>query len=264
MIRHLLLLLTPILIIAKVHYAKVEPYENIILKSAVSAQVTEVKLNLEGTTVEDEIIIQLDSQLNEIELASHQNSLQLIDNMIATNQSILEALKESRSRQEEYYYNILNLGSIPKSRKDTAFYNYISTKTQYLSTQEKIESLNKQQNDIHYSIERLQDQISKKTILVHNKFIYKLLVNKGDFVNMGTPLAQLKDLSRAKLVLFLNEKELKDIHDKKIYIDGKKTDYKISKQWRVADEKFISSFRAEIIIKNPKNRFSKLLKVEFR
>jgi multidrug efflux pump subunit AcrA (membrane-fusion protein) len=264
MIRYLLLLLTPILIIAKVHYAKVEPYENIILKSAVSAQVTEVKLELEGTTVGDDIVIQLDSQLNETELTSHQNSLQLIDNMIATNQSILEALQESRSRQEEYYYNISKLVSIPKTKKDTAFYNYISTKTQYLSTQEKIETLSKQQNDIRYNIKRLQDQISKKTIFVHNKFIYKILVNKGDFVNMGTPLVQLKDLSQAKLVLFLDAKELKNINAKTIYIDGKKTHYHISKQWRVADEKFISSFRAEILIDNPQNRFSKLVKVEFR
>ena len=264
MIRYLILLLTPILIFAKVHYAKVEPYENIILKSAVSAQVMEVRLELEGRTVGDDMIIELDSQLNETELASKQNSLELIDNMIATNQSILEALQESRLRQEEYYYNISKLGSIPKTKKDTAFYSYISTKTQYLSTQEKIESLNKQQNDIRYSIERLQDQISKKTIYVHNKFVYKLLVNKGDFVNMGTPLAQLKDLSRAKLVVFLDEKELKNIKSKKIYIDGKKTNYKVSKQWRVADEKFISSFRAEIIIDNPKYRFSKLVKVEFK
>lgn len=262
--RYLLLLLTPIMIFAKVHYAKVEPYENILLKSAVSAQVTEVRLSLEGKTVESDMIIQLDSQLNEIELESNQNALQLIDNMIATNQSILESLQESRSRQEEYYYNISNLGSIPKTKKDSAFYNYISTKTQYLSTQEKIESLSKQQLDIRYNMQRLEDQISKKTIYVNNKFIYKLLVNQGDFVNMGTPLAQLKDLSRAKLVLFLDAKELKNIKSKKIYIDGKKTKYRVSKQWRVADEKFISSFRTEIIIKNPKNRFSKLLKVEFK
>ena len=262
--KHLLLLLTPIWIFAKIHYAKVEPYENIILKSAVSAQVTEVRLSLEGKTVESDMIIQLDNQLNEIELESNRNSLQLIDNMIATNQSILEALQESRSRQEDYYYNISKLGSIPKTKKDSAFYNYISTKTQYLSTQEKIETLSKQQNDIRYNIQRLEDQIFKKTIYVNNKFIYKILVNKGDFVNMGTPLVQLKDLSRAKLVLFLEGKELKNIKSKTIYIDDKKTSYQISKQWRVTDEKFISSFRTEIIINNPKNRFSKLLKVEFK
>lgn len=262
--RYLLLVLSPMVIFAKVHYAKVEPYENIILKSAVSAQVTDVSLSLEGTTVKNDMIVQLDSQLNEIELESNRKSLQLIDNMIATNLTIKEALQETLSRQEEYYYNISKLGSIPKTKKDSAFYSYISSKTQFFSTQEKIESLTKQQNDIRYNMQRLKDQISKKTIYINNKFVYKILVNKGDFVNMGTPLVQLKDLSRAKLVVFLDAQELKDIVSKTIYIDGKKTTYKVSKQWRVADEKFISSFRTEIIINNPKNRFSKLLKLEFK
>lgn len=89
-------------------------------------------------------------------------------------------------------------------------------------------------------------------------------MNKGDFVNMGTPLAQLKDLTSAKLVLFLERDELKNIKEKSIYIDDKVSEYKISKVWEVADEKFISSYRTEIIIKNPKESFSKLLKVEFK
>ncbi|HIM93625.1 MAG TPA: hypothetical protein EYM49_01125, partial [Campylobacterales bacterium] len=96
--RYLLLVLSPIVIFAKVHYAKVEPYENIILKSAVSAQVTDVSLSLEGTTVKNDMIVQLDSQLNEIELESNRKSLQLIDNMIATNLTIKEALQETLSR----------------------------------------------------------------------------------------------------------------------------------------------------------------------
>ncbi len=262
--RYLVLLLTPIIIFAKVHYAKVEPYENIILKSAVSAQVIEVRRSLEGQIVDSDMIIQLDSQLNETELESNRNTLQLIDNMIATNLSIKDALQESLSRQEEYYYNILKLGSIPKTKKDSAFYSYISSKTKYFSTQEKIENLSKQQIDIRYNMQRLEDQISKKTIFVNNKFVYKLLVNEGDFVNMGTPLAQLKDLSRAKLVLFLTQEELKNIELKTIYLDGKKTDYIISKQWSVADEKFISAYRTEIIIDNPTYKFSKLVKVEFK
>jgi len=262
--RNLVLLLIPMMMFSRVHYAKVEPYENIILKSAVSAQVIEVRRELEGKIVESDMIIQLDSQLNERELESNRNSLELIDNMISTNQTILDSIQESLSRQENYYYKISALGSIPKRKKDSAFYSYISSKTQYFSTQEKIENLNKQQIDIRYNMQKLEDQISKKSIFVNNKFIYKLLVNEGDFVNMGTALAQLKDLSRAKLVLFLTGKELKNIASKTIYINGKKTDYQISKQWRVADEKFISAYRTEIIIDNTEYKFSKLVKVEFK
>ena len=90
------------------------------------------------------------------------------------------------------------------------------------------------------------------------------MVNKGDYVNMGTALAQLKDLTAAKLVLFLEANELKNIKRKTVYINDQATNLKISKIWSVTDEKFISSYRTEIVIKNPKYKFSKLLKVEFK
>ena len=80
----------------------------------------------------------------------------------------------------------------------------------------------------------------------------------------GAALAQIKDASRAKLVLFLEPEELVDIKNKTIFIDGKESKYKVDKVWRVADEKFISSYRAEIYIPAPKNEFSKLLKIELK
>jgi hypothetical protein len=49
--RYLFLFLSPILIFAKVHYAKIEPYESITLKSAVSAQVVSAKIELEGKLI---------------------------------------------------------------------------------------------------------------------------------------------------------------------------------------------------------------------
>jgi len=262
--KYIILLLTPLLLFSKVHYAKVEPFESITLKSAVSAQVTETKLSLEGTSVLSNTIIQLDAKLDKVKLTSSQSSLKLINSMLKTNKNILSALSESLNRQKAYYNRISNIGSASKTQKDNAFYGYINAKTQYFSTKEKIDSLKKQRLDLNYEISRLKDSISKKNIKLNNKFLYKLLVNRGDFVNMGTPLAQIKDLSSAKLVLFLEQSELENIKEKTIYIDDKASDYKVSKVWEVADEKFISSYRTEIIIKNPKENFSKLLKVEFK
>ena len=259
----LLLLLTPLLLFSKVHYAKVEPFETITLKAAVSAQVTASKMALEGTTV-SATIIELDDKLDKIKLTSSKDSLRLVDSMIATNQNILGALKQSLNKQRAYYKRISNVTSASKTQKDNAFYAFTSAKTQYFSTKEKIDSLKKQKLDLKYEIARLQDSISKKSIKVDNKFLYKLLVSAGDYVNMGTPLAQIKDLSSAKLILFLENKELENIEAKSIYINNKKTDYTVTKIWKVADEKFISSYRTEIIIKNPKESFSKLLKVEFK
>ena len=262
--RFLFLLLSPLVLVAKVHYAKVEPFESITLKSAVSAQVTNAKQSLEGTTVTNNTIIQLDAKLDKLKLASSQSSIKLINSMLKTNQNILSSLKESMDRQKAYYYRISDIGSASKTQKDNAFYSYTSSRTQYFTTKEKIDSLKKQRLDLKYEVSRLNDSISKKSIKVNNKFVYKLLVNKGDFVNMGTSLAQVKDLTSAKLVLFLETDELEKIKEKTIYINDKASDYKISKIWEIADEKFISSYRTEIVIKNPKESFSKLLKVEFK
>jgi len=262
--RYLLLIISPLIVFAKVHYAKVEPYETVTLKSAVSAQVTQAKVELEGTTIKNDIIIKLDDKLNKIKLKSDRDALVLIKNMLKINRQNLKSLSLSLQRQEDYYHRISNISSVSITQKDKAFYSYINAKTQYLSTKEKIESLKKQKLDLIYSIERLKDSISKKTIILKNRFLYKLLVHKGDFVNMSMPLAQIKDLSRAKLTLFLEDDELQDIKSKKIYINNKPTNYKIDKIWSVADDKFISSYRAEIVIPKPKYNFSKLLKVELR
>jgi len=54
-----------------------------------------------------------------------------------------------------------------------------------------------------------------------------------------------------------------DIKNKTIYLDGKKSDLKISKLYTVADTKHISSYKCEIIIPAPKT-FSKLTKIEFK
>ncbi len=262
--RYLFLLLMPLLLFSKVYYAKVEPFENITLKSAVSAQVMHTKIALEGSNVTSSTIIQLDDDLDKIKLTSSQDSLKLINSMIATNQTLLTALGDSLERQKAYFNRISNISSASKTQQDNAFYGYTNAKTQYFSTKEKIDSLKKQQLDLKYEIARLEDSIAKKSIKIKNKFLYKLMVNAGDFVNMGTPLAEIKDLTSAKLVLFLEADELEKINTKTIYINDKPSEYKVSKIWDVADEKFISSYRAEIIIKNPKENFSQLLKVEFK
>jgi multidrug resistance efflux pump len=261
--KYIILLFTPLFLFAKVHYAKVEAYETITLKSAVSAQVSEALVELEGKTV-SQTIIQLDDKLDKIKLKSSQASLKLISSMIQTNQTILNALKQSLDRQKAYHLRIQDIGSASKTQKDNAFYAYTNAKTQYFSTKEKIDSLKKQKLDLGYEIERLKDSISKKEIKLSNKFLFKLMVNQGDFVNMGTPLAQVKDLTKGKLVLFLEAGELTDIDSKTIYINNKPSKFKITKVWKVADEKYISSYRTEIIVNNPQGKFSKLLKIEFR
>ncbi len=256
--------LMPLLMFAKIHYAKVEPYETVVLKSAVSGLVLEADLEAEGTMVEGERIIHIDDRLDKVNLQDSQSSLLLLEQMFDLNKEIVQSLKESMQRQEGYFRRISKLQTASRTQKDNAYSSFVSVKTQYLTTKEKVISLQKQIIDMKYRIAQLQDTIRKKSIVPQKKYLYKLMVREGDFVNPGTPLGEVQDVSRAKLVLFLEPDELKDVKDRTVYIDGKKTEYSVDKVWDVADEKFISSYRAEIYLPAPKERFSKLLKVELK
>ncbi len=262
--KYIFFLILPIITIAKVHYAKVEPYDSVVLKSAVSAQVERVNLQAEGKMVRNAEVIHLDDHLDRVDLNASQKSLELLHSMLEINQEMLKSLSDTLKRQKGYFERLNRLSTASKTQKDTAFNAFVSAKTQYLSTKEKIETLKKQILDVEYKVAKLKDSISKKSIRLHQKYLYKLAVRKGDFVNFGSPLATIEDQSRAKLVLFLEPSELKEVENKKIYIDGKQSSFKVDKVWRVADEKFISSYRAEIYIDKPKGLFSRLVKVEIR
>ena len=232
----LLLLFTPLLIFAKVHYAKVEPYESVVLKSAVSALVMDVDLEAEGSVVDQKRVIYLDDRLDKI-------------NLKTSNETLL-ILHETLKRQESYFQRMDKLKTASTTQKDNAFYSFASAKTQYL--------------DMQYKIAQLEDSIEKKSIVLNHMYLYEIMVRKGDYVTPGSPLASIVDASRAKLVLFLEPSELEEIEQKTVYLNGEKTEYKVDKVWRVADEKFISSYRAEIYITAPKGSFSKLMKVEVK
>ncbi|WP_373029041.1 hypothetical protein [Sulfurovum sp.] len=232
----LLLLFTPLFIFAKVHYAQVEPYESVTLKSAVSALVMDVDLEAEGSVVDQKRVIYLDDRLDKINLKTSRENLLI--------------LHETLKRQESYFQRIDKLKTASTTQKDNAFYSFASAKTQYL--------------DMQYKIAQLEDSIEKKSIVLHHMYLYEIMVRKGDYVAPGSPLARVVDASRAKLVLFLEPSELEQIGQKMVYLNGEKTEYKVDKVWRVADEKFISSYRAEIYITAPEGSFSKLMKVEIK
>jgi len=72
-----LLLFAPLFIFAKVHYAKVEPYESVLLKAAVSGLVTEVDLEAEGTMITSKRVIHLDDILDKVNLEDTKKSILL-------------------------------------------------------------------------------------------------------------------------------------------------------------------------------------------
>ena len=259
----IILLLSTLLLSAKVHYAKVEPLERSIIKSAVSGTITSVDLSSEGKFADQNSIIQIDDRLDRANLKTSKQSLTLIKETLAINSDILSGVDETFQIKKRYYDRIKSLSTSSKTQIDNALSGYIASKNQLLSTKEKIINLKKQILDMEYKIDMLEDTISKKSISPKGRYIYKLMVRAGEFANPGMPLATVDDLHKAKLVLFLDRDELKGIKKKKIYIDDAETDLEISNIWKVSDEKFISEYRAEIVIE-PTYRFSSLLKVEIR
>ncbi len=259
-----LLFLTPLLIFAKVHYAKLEPYESVVLKSAVSGLVVEVDLDAEGTLINDKRVIHIDDALDKTNLKDTRQSIELLKQMLGINQEIASSLAGLVKRQEGYFQRISKLSTASKTQKDNAYSSFSSAKTQYLSTKEKIVSLEKQILDMKYKVSQLEDTLVKKSIIPQNKYLYALIVREGDYVAPGSALAQIQDASRAKLVLYLEPEELKEVSKRVVYLNDKRTEHKVGKVWRVADEKFISSYRAEIYIPAPKNEFSKLIKIELK
>lgn len=260
----ILLFLSPLWIFATVHYAKIEPFETVMMKSAVSGLVLDVDLNAEGSVVHGKRIVYIDDALDKVNFMSSKKNVALLHQMLDINKDIAKSLASTVERQEGYYKRVNTLSTASKTQKDTAFSTFSSAKTQYLGTKEKIVNLEKQILDMHYKIAQLEDVIEKKSLVLEDKYLYKLMVRKGDFVAPGSVLVQVMDMHKAKLVLFLEPEELKNLKKKSVYLGGKKTAYTINKVWRVADEKFISSYRAEIYIDAPKDAFSKLLKVEIK
>jgi multidrug resistance efflux pump len=190
------LFLLPLFIFAKVHYAKVEPYETVVLKAAVSGLILEADMEAEGSLVTDQRVIHIDDVLDKANLKDSQTSLLLLERMLEINKEIAESLNGTVKRQEGYYKRISKLTTASKTQKDNAYSTYISAKTQYLSTREKIVSLQKQIIDMKYRITQLEDTIKKKSIVLFNRYLYKLMVRTGDYVNPGTPLAAVYDISR--------------------------------------------------------------------
>ena len=249
-------------IFADEHYAKLEPLQSITIRSEVNGKVVVAKSNLEGK-VANGLVVKIDDKLDKLDLKHSLESLNLIDKMIRVNRDILPLLKKSFEKKRNMYLKVAPLSSSSVSTKDSLYSAFVSAKSQYSSILEKILNLENQKVSLEQKVALLKNIIDKKSIIVKNRYLYALNVKSGEYVNIGASIAIVQDISRAKLTLYLSEDELKGIEKKRIYINGKETNLKFSKIWKVADTKYISSYKAEIITK-PFARFSKLIKIDIK
>lgn len=217
------------------YYAKIEPLNSYIIKSSVNGKVIFVNTSIEGKKANNSTVIKVDSDVNEVELKQTKSKLNSMNSMID-----LEDKNHQRLKQ-------------------------VTSKSGFEKDNQKIKVLNleSQKSDLLIKIATLQDTIKNKKLMEKNTYIYNISVKEGDYVTPGTVLYETKDLSKGKVEIFIPISDTQIISNKKIYIDDKKTDLKIDKIYKVADDKHISSYKCEIIIPNVKT-FSRLVKIEFK
>jgi len=251
-------------LLASEYFAKAEPVETFSLKASVSGQVLKVDESKEGKFSDGTVVIMIDDKVDVIELEASKQKLNFLDsNIKLSKQSVANSLKMMKIDKTNYQ-RVQNLSSYSKVQKDAKLLASINSTNAYIQSKTNLENLKTQRADLTVRIARLEDSIAKKNIQVKKGlYIYKLYPTVGDFVSMGAPLLDSKDISKARLTIYVTKEDLVGIKEKKIFIDGKETDYKIDKLWTIADTQNISAYKTEIVVDKPAF-FSALMKVEFK
>lgn len=220
---------------ANSYYAKLEPITSYKVKAAVSGKVVFTNDALEGKNAKNSVVVELDSFVNRVDLKQTKNKLASIEKMIKIEQRNYERLSR------------------------------VSSKSDFEKDNQKIKVINLQTSkaDTLIKIATLEDSIKNKKLIEKNSYIFDIVVKRGDYVNPGTLLYEAKDLSKAKLEVFIPISDIKKIKNSTIFLDGKKTNLKLSKIYDVADNEHISSYKVQIDVANVKE-FSKLVKIEFK
>ncbi|MEA1956487.1 MAG: HlyD family efflux transporter periplasmic adaptor subunit [Campylobacterota bacterium] len=248
---------------SEVYYSKVEPVEVRDISSDVSGLVLKANENLLGKKLSTKPYIIIDSELDIKELNFLKKKISYLNNTVFTNENILKNLQESLKRKRDNYEKIKSLKIKSSIEKDREFYELINSENLFLNTKKEILSLKVQITDLSLRYSQLQRTIKDKNLIADGFVLYTLLVKAGKVVSKSTPLAQIADISKAKLTIYLDKEDIYNAENKTVFIDAKKTDYKITRVVRIADSKNISKYKAEIIIDSPKV-FSNLVKIELK
>ena len=141
----------------------------------------------------------------------------------------------------------------------------VSSKSAFEKDTQKLKIINLQSSkaDMIIKIENLKDTIKNKKLIEKSNYISMISVKEGDYVNPGTLLYESKDLSKAKIEIFVPIQEVTGLKEKAVYLDGKKSDVKINKIYDIADTQHISSYKVQLLVPNVKV-FSRLVKIEFK
>lgn len=262
--RYFVLLFLPLFaLLAKEYYAKVEPYEVRTIASNVAGVVVYADERFEGKRLSDLPYIRIDDELDGIELLYIDEKVALLENTLGLSEETGRNYAQMLEKKQANYDRIKELKIKSTIEKDREFYDLITTQNQLIATQKEIENLKLQINDLRLRRAHLKRSVSDKRFSAPGYVLYRLMVKEGQVVNPSAPLAEIADVSRAKLTVYLNTADAQNADSKAVYLDGEKSPYRISRLWNIADTVHLSSYKAEIVIDAPE-RFSQLMKVELR
>lgn len=248
---------------ASEYYAKAEPYRTYLLQANVHGLIVQADEEKEGRLLGKRDFLRIDDELDQKELKLLRQKKQNLQVSLDLNRRMAQNLRRMIEKKSENYERIKDLPIKSSVEKDKEFFDLASTQNQELATLEKIETIGSQLNDTQLRLEQLARSISDKRLNAEGMILYKLYVKKGQVVNAGMNLAEVADISRAKLIIYLSAAALEEVKGKNIYLNDVKTDYAIDKIWPLSDAEHISSYRTEIVINAPE-RFSSLYKIEFK
>lgn len=227
-----LILLIPFLLKAQTYMARIEPFESFSIDAQISGKIIYLNKKDEMNIV-NKTLIKQDDILDKKTLNLYKAQLKLQE----------KKLKISTDN----YNKFIKIRGKSQNEKDNKYINLLDIKNS-IST-------------LKITIEKLKDSINKKNIYVKNLYIKSFHVNKGDFVSQGTKLATAYNIKQAKLVIYVNKHDYKDIKNKTILINGQKGKASFYKIDLTPDNTYISAYKVEL---NYKSRdFGKNVEVEF-
>ena len=225
---------------AKEYMAQIKTYEMYEIKSQTSGVIKVVNKNLESKYIKNkQLLIKIDSKDEEIELQKNRNSYEI--------QKEIVKIKEQNYKAK-------------KRISQLSLYDKNNEKLSFLEAKKEL-------SDLSQTIKKLENEISKKSFVIENRYIDKVFVDKDEYVNIGDKLFYSYDISKLKISLFLSQEEIKDIKSKTLYIENKKSNFKVNKIHKIKDENKISRYKVEFVKDNTKEEnyfFDKVVKVELK
>ncbi len=235
----LFLLLSVCFLDASSYMGQIQPYEKIVVVSEVSGLVIKVDRDLEFAYVEDKKnIVKVEKKREKIELSGLKNTLHLMQKIYKLKKSNFQS--KNRVKQISRYEKNLEQSSV-------------------FEIQSSIANLQK-------NIELLKYQKEKKIFSIKERYINNIFVREGDYVDIGTKILEVYQISKSKIELYVRATEIKNLREKTILIDGKPSPFKIEKISKVRDANKLSSFLVRLVkdTTEAKGYFGDVVKVEFK